>query len=761
MFIHYLKVALRNLLKYKMQTFISIIGVSLGVVCFSACTYFLRTIHRGDDCFPEFHKMVKLYTVDGDREFELRGEPTVQFRKHFADVIERVAIYGYREHNTISLTGEEEGKESYVRAYGTNVNGDFMTVYPPQLIEGSLERFINQPNAVLVSEEFAQRMFGSKPAVGTTFSMGGAKNTLCTIVGIVKAYPPMTSFSYKPVDFFRRMSEETLAERSQYSMTLLLQPGMDLKTLNERLKGVDLSSGEHPVKGQLRTLREKKKLEPMAVVISVVGFLVMLTGLLNFMNFSIGAFFAKDRELHLRETVGAKRKHLFYLLFTELACVLVAVFLLSMSFVELILPVLHHSLPADMRQELSMNFGDIGWQICEYFVYIMALCVLLAGISVWRIKRQTASGMAFRSRSIGKHRLRNTMLGVQFFICMVFLFATGASYLSTQVARANMSGSFLDKEGRERILYFRVGAEELVQQHWPEIKRFVQSSPYYDSYALSNPYITSYVNHKQEGIDYTIRIVSPSYIEMMGFPVKKLPDAGKPYCIINREMERYLQQDSMDYVPFNGKDHPVHDVVDLTEYYYYLPQATFFVEDKEVPDWLYVRVRPGVDVEQAHAALQEKLDYYLPKYSATQVMTLNDNETTSAYVILEKLFLTCALISICITIMGLLGAITMDTRRRQKEVAIRKINGAGMRSIYWLFGRLYLLIFGVTAAIATLLSLLAFTFVSQQTDSFFDYSNPWYWLCTLLAAAVVIVVTISWQIYRISRLNPGEIIKSE
>ncbi|MEG1403567.1 FtsX-like permease family protein [Bacteroides sp.] len=757
---HYLKVSLRSLLKYKVRTVISIIGVSLGVICFSTCTYFLRTMYRGDACFPEFNKMVKLYKQDGNREFELRGKTTIEFCKHFSNAIERVALYGYRTHSTISLA--REGKASNVRAYSIDVNGEFMIVYPPELVEGSVQSFIDQPNAVIVSEEFAKRMFGNKSAVGSTFSINGKENSFYTIVGVIKPYLPMTSFSNKPVDFFRRMSEEEIeSNRSQCSMTCLLHPNMDITKLNERLRTTNLGNESTIIHSRLYYLSEKTTIEPMAIVFSVIGFLVMLTGLLNFMNFSIGGFFSKDRELHLRETMGANRKHLFCLLFCELAYVLVAVLLLSMVFVELALPMFHGSLPANIRQALSMNYRDISWQMSEYFLYITLLCMLLAATSVWRIKRQTASGMAFRSHGKGKHRLRNTMLGIQLFICIAFLFATGATYLSKQVAKANLSNSFLDKEERDRVLYFSIGREQLIQQQWPTIKQFILTSPYYDNYAQSSYYTSHYTNNKQQEIDYTIRIVSSAYLDMMGFPIKKLPKTGKPICIVNREMEQYLQQDSMNYVPFNGIDHLVHSVINLAEYQSHLPQTVYLVEEKENPSWFYVRVSEGVDVKQAYDALQAKLNLYLPEYSDNKVMTLNDNNMIDAYVIMEKLFMTCAFISICISIMGLLGAISMDTRSRQKEVAIRKINGAGMRNIYWLFAKLYLILFSITSLVTILLALLIFTIISQETDNFFDYSNPWYWLGTLFIAATLIMLTVSWQIYRISRLNPAEIIKSE
>ena len=51
MITHYLKIAFRNLLKYKMQTAISVIGLAVGLCCFCVCFYISRFIGGVDTCF--------------------------------------------------------------------------------------------------------------------------------------------------------------------------------------------------------------------------------------------------------------------------------------------------------------------------------------------------------------------------------------------------------------------------------------------------------------------------------------------------------------------------------------------------------------------------------------------------------------------------------------------------------------------------------------------------------------------------------------
>lgn len=61
---HYIKTAFRNLLKYKAQNIISIIGLSVGILCFSICLYCSRYINSTDKCFTHWERIadINLYT---------------------------------------------------------------------------------------------------------------------------------------------------------------------------------------------------------------------------------------------------------------------------------------------------------------------------------------------------------------------------------------------------------------------------------------------------------------------------------------------------------------------------------------------------------------------------------------------------------------------------------------------------------------------------------------------------------------------------
>jgi len=119
-----------------------------------------------------------------------------------------------------------------------------------------------------------------------------------------------------------------------------------------------------------------------------------------------------------------------------------------------------------------------------------------------------------------------------------------------------------------------------------------------------------------------------------------------------------------------------------------------------------------------------------------------------------------ALVTLTIVLLGVYAAITLDTENRQKEVAIRKINGAGMKDIVLLFARLYATLLVVTFVLAIpVISVLAKEF-SQLYTVFIDMGIGFY-ACVFLCITLIVTLTVGFRIYRITQINPAMIIKKE
>ena len=118
-------------------------------------------------------------------------------------------------------------------------------------------------------------------------------------------------------------------------------------------------------------------------------------------------------------------------------------------------------------------------------------------------------------------------------------------------------------------------------------------------------------------------------------------------------------------------------------------------------------------------------------------------------------------ISLLIAVLSIYSAISLDTKGRQKEIAIRKITGATPRTIGLLFGRLYILLLTIGFGVA--FPLVYYIFHTIMGNDLKDFSINFYRIgaCSLVCISMVILITIGYKIYRIMKLNPAEVIKSE
>ena len=121
-----------------------------------------------------------------------------------------------------------------------------------------------------------------------------------------------------------------------------------------------------------------------------------------------------------------------------------------------------------------------------------------------------------------------------------------------------------------------------------------------------------------------------------------------------------------------------------------------------------------------------------------------------------------AIITLIITLLGVYSAISIDTTRRRKEMALRKINGAVTAQIALLFARLYMKLFAISSVVSIPLS--AFIIKGMILNGRYDKGAVYaiiFYLFVLAIMVAFVALTIGFKIRRIARENPADVIKSE
>ena len=176
----------------------------------------------------------------------------------------------------------------------------------------------------------------------------------------------------------------------------------------------------------------------------------------------------------------------------------------------------------------------------------------------------------------------------------------------------------------------------------------------------------------------------------------------------------------------------------------------------------YVRVLPGME-EEAIKAINNLIPNFRPD-NINENLVLSMNQILGELSQTEKnqmrLFATLASLCILITVFGIYSVSQRETRRRRKEIAIRKTAGAKSREIASMFFRDYLTLTLISALIALPLSWL---FMEQWLQNFaYRISISWWmFIVVLLVVATIVILTIVTQVSRAANQNPAEVVKSE
>ena len=814
MLLHYLKVAVRQLLKYRTQNLISIVGLGVCLLCFSICLYVGRFILATDHCFENRNRIaeVQLEKEDGTPYGNAHIPLAHQLAAQLPAGVEAVTFVdlSLRDY-TLSLTSGEE--LPFQRLFTLEADSNYQRVFGAEVLAGSWEIAVHTPNAVVLTEHLAKRLFPHpSEAIGQRLLLTNGKdfsqdqwkeemgNVAYTVQAVVKDLPVNNTLSQmNPVDLLTLNDVVGILHAYREAnfilsgqLYALLRPGFTPLQLSREFRRqnlkMPLGPREYPVTaipfGQV--FWQNNSYGAFAVIALTLGTLILLVGLLNFFSFACGSYLNRLREYALRRVSGSRARQLLGLLFTQAVLTVVLAFIVAGCLTEIWVPRLYIPLGSF---KLLVDGGELLGQCAQYLAGILLLTLAVCAAMVayaCRIPIQTGIRGTGSIRRGGKHIVRNALLAVQFFACWVFVTLAVALYLQTETITSALFNT-LSRQQKEEILSIPLRYSFMsAADKQALVDRMKQHAGVEDCLLAERTYgngmwMTSLAVDNEKGeqqrFDVNLMNVAPNFFPFMNLDFRQgrtMRDSTE--VVIDARLAKHISQltgkeaGNVLLYPWNDPPFSVCGVVDQlttnaytqmgrweeTKGLYY--EYTRFDEDL---GHCYLKCRPGqTDAVRRHVTtvLTEVLPSSIPIKVNTFQQDLEESCQTESS--LRGLVLFFAIVCVVITLLGVYAAITLDTERRRKEVAIRKVNGAGRRQIFLLFARTYGWLLAGTAAVAFPLLYAILRESQEDYVVFFDY-GPLFWLCIFLSVALATALTVVFRIRKIARLNPAEAIKTE
>lgn len=789
MITHYLKVAVRNLLKYKTQNLISIVGLAVGLFCFCICFYISRFIMSVDKCFENHERIAEIILTipeEGRDISGVSGKITPDLRKSEWTAAEAFTFVSYTQSKVFTITGTNDEQLPYKLTI-METDSLYKRVFTPKLITGSWEQASHTRNAIVLTEQAAKLLFSTPAnAIGQTMILNTPRYNdaavTYTVQAVIKDLPENTSMNFmEKVDLLTLNDDDgyelSVANTTGYYAYALLKDGQTTEQLNLQIKNTNymfpMFGTTYPAKAT--PMEMDKNLTSMATMMSlitaIVGLLILLAASLNFFHFQTGNFLNRSREFGIRKILGNKTSGLFSMLFIQITVVILIATVISGCLIELASPFLELSI---FRFSIQIEKDALLLHLLQYMGMLLGITALVAaGISGYIRYATPQASMHGYGKSNGKKRLRNTLLGIQFFISWLFIAMAIALYLQSEKTTSSLFDTLTQKE-KEEIISLPLKHEFLDKEDKRIIlDRISQHAGVKDILATENGF-TARVNVMYDSPDkksYKVvqfMNVSSNFASFFHLDIEGRTTEQDEEILIGRDFADQYDENPIGKTLYDhSKAYTIVGIMENLNSYVYndgfgkanYPKA--YMQNNNDNDFCYIKCHSG-QTEDVQAWIGQVLKEIYPANMETRTKTFIDEikESQDFENKLKDIILFFSIVCLIITLLGVYSAITLDTERRQKEVAIRKVNGAGLKEIILLFARLYIWVLGISAAIALPIVYLIILQWKQMYTVFFN-DGILYWGGILLGVTTITALTVIFRILKIARINPATIIKNE
>lgn len=794
MLLHNLKVALRNILKYKVQTLGSILSLAIGMVTLATVHSFLQNFRMASINHEPYYDRV--YNLRFDSIQKRQSDHSIRIN---GDIVRAVKANGGPrciEQGPYAPNGMLTGGWAEFTLNGNTRRKTPLDAVPldrnypnfvgiRSAITGEKIKVLG-PHDAIINEKQAKQIFGDKNPVGASIRL--SKDYGNYQLRLVDVYQDLSLTEQNSSALFYSPWELEDMDLNQFyavAFYVVLKEGCTPQQLkaevNSRLKPLGLKVRTEKLKDRLN--EEYSTVAIARSITYLIGSLILLAAIIGFLRMQTQLFWMRRREISLRITNGATRLQLFSMFATEVVMIVLVAYLVAVLMGAWICDYLAKPQFAEITSELG-TISHLYLYSLVIGLVVMMLCLAIIWIVLSRICKHSQALESGMRRS-HNHWFRNTMLGVQVMISMFFLGVTFC--LLCWVGKMADFNHIPDDEcAYKQSLYLQTNAAENVQRlrdkliHLPQVERWIPYSygfwkvnelaenEEFSKAVWKDDLFVSYSNVT----NYKIQMTSDtSYLDFFKIKVNWKPKANRKKCIlVNEELYKHIRQyhvapndiltvDEMDTyqiagtfqsIPYEGSmktDIYSFIVIDPKEAY----GATHYILVAKPGEYKEMQVAVDRTIQKLEPAVVKPMSSNLRYYMAREMFALE---------ILQNIAWILAIVSLAICLISIFSTVMLDTQTRKKEVAIRKVNGALTRDITKLFGRTYLVI-TLIAMVFAVVAMLLFHIVLSKMFDMVEINPVFPIILSIVIVIGFIAAIIACQVRKIMKVDPSKILAKE
>lgn len=769
---HYFKIAFRNILKYKTQSIISILGLAVGFTYFALANLWIHyemtydAYHEGAD---------RMYILCKESVFGVNGYSTSMpypastlLKNDFPEVEAACAYTRWGQETDVKADGR------VVRTCEMQADSCFMNMFNISVLSGSMD-FMYSDEKIALTEDVAMRLFGSVDVLGKEVkNYNDDTRTVCAILANLN-HSNMTFGCWGQGEYFRKWQNDWY--NGSFEIIIKLRKGTNPIAFQRKLAANETKADPRDPHGVFENIR----LIPLdeyhyssinryksfqfyyLILFSVAGALVILCSLFNYLSLFITRMRIRSREIELRKVCGSSIGGVVILLFIEYLYIILLSGILGMALVEMALPAF---------KKMSGVSGNIYGESLLYFVGILLLSLLL--LVPFAIRRS-------HIRNTGnKYMLRKVSIAFQLAIgllvtfCIIvmmkqiyYLTNTDLGWERKNIASINLLYPDKDFETiADKIKQFSC-TKEVITGHCcllPKSSGFSQSFKNWDGKedGMKSIDMLSLWNCEKIVSFYNLQLLEGEMVKPTETNKIMINESAVKALGMSEPIGKKLYLDNRAWTitgiikdfHITAPTEPVPPYTLITEDI--LKNSGFSIGKGQI----LIKFHDGKWKE-----LKNRIDsIFTYEYPEVRYKLYNTEEEYTGYLKSEdaliKLLSFIAIVCMLIAAFGIFSLVTLSCEQRRKEIAVRKVNGAAIKDILLMFVKEYMLLLIIASVIAFP---VGYVLMKRWLENYVEQTviSAWIYFAIFGGIMIVIFACIGWRVWQAARQNPAEVIKSE
>lgn len=813
MFRNYLKIALRNLVKNKVYSLINIIGLGVGIAT-SLLIFVVVHYELNYDTFQSkrdrLHRVVTTFTNKANGEVTGYESAAViplanALRTDFPELAAVAAVWnigGAQIHIPIpgkDLIEEKRFKEDAGLFFA---EPDLFRMFDYSWLAGGAKG-LTEPNTCVITESLANLYFdGWKNAMEREIQLWSFRIPM-KVVGVFKDLPANTEMQVRiggsyatfkainrdwfamndweqqpwPSECFVLLPKGVKAKDIETKLSYFVQkyypPALrseKLRTLSlQPLLRMHLDKNFYTFKGDALTTTELWSL-------GLIGLFLLLVACINFVNLATSQSVIRAKEVGVRKVLGGTRITLLKQFLNETALITGAALLLAYLLAYAALPYIREL----MGKPLSINLAEN----LIVFLFLLLLGVVVTflagfypGMVLSGFNAIDALKTKINTRSIGGISLRKSLVVLQFVIAQFLIIGTVVVIRQMQFFNSRPLGF-----QKNATAVLELPSDSVDQLSYPYLKEQILKVPGIEaaSFCMDAPASFGSNNHpfylegSVEKTDFGANLQFSDTSYLTTFQIKLIagrlffPSDTMRELLVNETLARKVGARSPEEIigkriSFDGTK--FHSVVGVMKDFNSKPlkqaiEPLVLATNNRTYNFISMRINPA-QMQQALSRVHTIFTKQYPTY-IYDLTFLDDrvNRFYKAEAKAAKLFQIAAALAIFISCIGLYGLVSFMAVQKTKEVGIRKVLGASVQSIVYLFSREFTLLIGIAFLIA---APLGYWLMNSWLSSF-HYHIHIGWSAFVLAIVLSIIIawiTIGYKAVKAAWVNPVKSLRTE